>query len=623
MPLYEIELEDGRIAEIDADSEQAALSAVQNLGPAKPKYNAGLQGARAALQGLTFGLSDEAGAALAAIPASIKTGKPYKEIYSEIQRDLGGKRQAFAEDNPATALGLEIAGGVATGGLGGTRALSGAGYRNASNLGKAGRIAGVGAAEGGIYGAGTADQGERLAGGATGAATGAVAAPVGAGLVNTLGRGAGTLTNYASQKLSQTPRDKAVNVLRNTAESVGMTPDDAVMRMRELGPEATIADLNDAFAVTARAGMNRQGGMREAGRAMVDQRQANQQTRLKSAIASATKGDADFRGTYDNILSTRKANADRLYSQARNEGLRMTPVIQNLLKKPQVAAAYKQGQQWAEGRGMGSNLLEVLHQTKLVLDDRISKAIRSGKNNQASVLKGLQRHLLDEMDANTTYKQAREQFAGDTAAADAIQLGNDFLKKNPEELAGLMNNMTQTERDLVAVGAAKALGDKLDSMAGNRNATRALIGSKVMRDRLGLIMDDPEAFLRQAGIEEQFSGTRQTLTGNSTTAMQQQAGEFLDQALDPGLRNAISNANPQSIIAGIVDTFTRDTATPDMINELGNLMFRRGMSGEEVRAIFTSPRIRQVLGDQYDEVVAPYVRGGIAPAALAAQANSQ
>ena len=160
---------------------------------------------RAGLQGMTFGLSDEIGGALAALAGSIQTGESFGDAYDKIHQQLQDKRETFAQENPGTALGAEVVGALATGGAGGSRLLAGKGFQGASNIGKAGRISAVGAGEGAVYGAGAADQGERGAGAAQGAVLGGALAAVGAGVLNAAGRGLGAGTNYVTARQGAYP----------------------------------------------------------------------------------------------------------------------------------------------------------------------------------------------------------------------------------------------------------------------------------------------------------------------------------------------------------------------------------------------------------------------------------
>ena len=82
------------------------------------------------------------------------------------------------------------------------------------------------------------------------------------------------------------------------------------------------------------------------------------------------------------------------------------------------------------------------------------------------------------------------------------------------------------------------------------------------------------------------------------------------------MAKAVASANPQSIIAPVVDTFSREQASPEVIDELGKMMFGQRMSDDEVRQISQSSPIKRISGAEYDRIVAPYVQSATAPATM-------
>jgi hypothetical protein len=582
----------------------------------KADYNSGLQAARSGLQGLTFGFSDEVGSAIAAAAGSLGTGESFSDAYSKIHQSLQDKRGAFSEDNPALSMGAELAGGVLTGGIGGAKVLGGQAMKQASNLAKMSRIGGVGAAEGAIYGAGTADENERLSGALTGGAVGALAAPLGAGAVNSLGKVAGGVTNYVSDKLTKTPQSQARQVLRDTADAVGLSGDEIAGKVQALGPEGSLADTNDAFRVLARAGMNRQGTMAEKGKSLALTRQKTQQARLMKSVESVGGGKAsEYSQTMEGIITRRKEQAGPMYQEAFSEGLEETPGLRQLMDDKLVRGAVNQGRNWAKSEG-DESLINVLHYAKQNIDDQIGKAVRAGEGNKARILMKKKTQLLDEIGAqNPKYMEAMKVFADESALKNAMELGRDVLKKDPDEIQALIKGMSDGELELFRLGGVKAIADRFDRIGTNADALGRIMNQPRTQKQLALIMgDDAGAFIKRAGIEEKFTQTRNSLTGNSTTALQQQAGKSLDNSLDAGILEAVGTANPGTIIQKVVQTVTKGEATPEAINALGDLMFKQGMSKGEIMKIFKSSPVRRAFGDEYDEIVAPYVRGAIAPA---------
>lgn len=159
---------------------------------------------RVAGQGLTFGTSDEiASAGAAAILQAMGRDETFAETYKDIMQSSREKRKKFSEDFPVESAAIEMAGGLATGGLGLAKATPMLAKSLAKKVPalatKVGGVTGagvaaplvVGAGEGAIYGGASAKPGERLAGAKTGAKWGAGTAGLmgGAGAVGKKGLG--------------------------------------------------------------------------------------------------------------------------------------------------------------------------------------------------------------------------------------------------------------------------------------------------------------------------------------------------------------------------------------------------------------------------------------------------
>lgn len=144
---------------------EQAKAQQKNASSSKPKKkNTKIAGmARAVLQGLSFGTADEAEAALRSLMGD--------ETYAENLSDIRSEIKDFAEKNPKTALGLELAGSLPTA-LAGGAGLARLGVKGAA------KIAGL---EGAAYAAGSAegdavDRAKAAAvGGVVGAGTGKLA----------------------------------------------------------------------------------------------------------------------------------------------------------------------------------------------------------------------------------------------------------------------------------------------------------------------------------------------------------------------------------------------------------------------------------------------------------------
>lgn len=148
-------------------------------------------------QGGTLGWRDELSARLsqgmsAALDPNYGKYATGDEVYQQELARQRGQEAAYQEAHPVASFGAELAGGVA---------LGGGSLAGATRLGMKGLPAamGLGIGEGGVYGAGAANEGDRLAGAATGALFGAVAGPIGYGLGRMAARVKNQLTDAAGR----------------------------------------------------------------------------------------------------------------------------------------------------------------------------------------------------------------------------------------------------------------------------------------------------------------------------------------------------------------------------------------------------------------------------------------
>tara|TARA_R110000851_G_scaffold254887_1_gene407490 strand:+ start:1158 stop:3155 length:1998 start_codon:yes stop_codon:yes gene_type:complete len=594
-------------------------------------------------QGLTFGFGDEITSGIAALVKSAASDKSFGEIYDQTHSRKQQDRERFEKDNPYESLALEIAGGLATGGAGAGRVLASQAIRNAPRLAKIGTMSGLGAVEGGVYGAGTADQDQRLQGGAEGAVIGSVAAPLGAGFTNILGRVAGSVADRAAKIAESSPNQDALRVIREMADAGEIQPDDVVSRMRELGPEATIADTADVFRQTARATINSPGRVRQEGLDLVDSRNAQQRERLLQGVREdvaeqsgnavdefVTGAKQSFLSLQDDIIKRRSEQAAPLYAEALETGIEITPMIKPLLSNSNV---FKGANEMLKAEGLPplkrptvdkskagetafddmtpQRRFEVLKAAKEGLDDQINFANRSGKNNVARVLTKQKNALLGAMvDQNAAYGKANRIFSDESSLQDAVKLGRGFLlnKYEPEELKRILGDFTEGEFESFQVGAIDAIAKTMNKST-VADKTRVFRNSADYQDKVRLVLGDKtDNFLNRLDIEEEFEKTRQGLAGNSTTIMQKKFDESLQESIDPGLVRDLANANAGTIVGKVVNTLTRQKPSADTINQIGSILLKQGYTEKQIRNILNGSGVRKALGADYDDVLSPYTQ---------------
>lgn len=639
MPRFEITNEDtGVTYEIDGDRPptQQELAALMNVAGntsesgqqkiARPDdYNSVLEGLRTALSGATGSYFDE----MKAFEQAILNRQDNEEFGSAYDRSLAKikeRQKFFEQENPNLSTGLEIAGAIIPGAAAGAKFLGGKAFQTASNAGKAGRISGVGAAEGAVYGSGAAEGGlkERAKGAAKGAGVGAVAAPLGAGAVNLAGKGLGAAGQYAGRKLFDTPEAQANRVMRQTLADEGLTVDDVVSKMRELGPQGSIADVGDSFRTQGRAAIDTQTTGKTGIRKSLEARQLGQRARIKQEIERTFgKESSKYYEALDQLIADRSAAAGPLYDQAFRQSVEMNTAIGKFIKDPELSGLYAAAVKRAKSMGESANLLQILNRLKIKIDDKISTEVRSGASGEARFWTDKKRELLGLIkEQNETYGQALKTFSDASRFKDALELGNKFLKTNPDELRIFINGLNDAELETFRLGAVKNLQTFLDSQQDNTDAVRRLLGTEQMRDRLGLIMPDPDSFLRRMLTETEFIATsRQTLGGPNTAERIAAQGRLTDQ-VDGGILAFVGNLDPITVVPKIAKVLSEGKASPELIEKLTGQLYQQGLSDDQIRRIFRSPLIRDTMGRvDYDRMIAPLVRGSVAPASVPLSLN--
>lgn len=240
MPIARFEFPDGRIGRFEVPEgttpEQAqGMIASQFLDTKAPQPQESIS--RTALdqglQGATFGFADEATDRIGAGIASAFTDEKYDDLLKEARGMSKDRMQRQMEQNPGTAIGANIAGALLTGGAGAsTKAGTAIGnsLRTGGTLARIGKGAAAGAASGGLYGAGAADEGKRLDGAGEGALYGAAiggAIPAAGALASkTLEGGKVAVQGIAAR----TPE-----VLQDTAKSMRSSAGGLYNQMRQVG----------------------------------------------------------------------------------------------------------------------------------------------------------------------------------------------------------------------------------------------------------------------------------------------------------------------------------------------------------------------------------------------------
>lgn len=492
-------------------------SAGQWVPMQRPSESYGRGLARSALQGITAEFGDEITAGLGAGLATLTGAAPsFGEAYTDI-RDMERQAQSqFDEANPIAGTAARIGGGLLTG-YGGARALAGApvAARVASMPlnARAGVAAAAGGAGGAIAGAGANEDPESLAGDVmTGGLVGAVLGPLaeygtsGAQRVMQAGRRAFTPQTAANRRLAKDLAD------------AGLTPEQALAKMRSMGEGATLADVSDA--TRGQLEYLAQRGGTTGGRVT---KELGERSRGQAGEILETFGAGRHLEKLNELVDVRKTTAGPLYKQAFEQGVEHNDELERIFKTIDrtMPGAWKEARErgvLAAANELSDDVLDDLldnlnlpkqnnsnvrpslegwQSVKAWLDSRIGKEITAGDRGMARELTGIKNRLLRELDRqNEPYREARRIWAGTKDFEEAMEEGLKFLRDSSAVSMNKIKNLSPADREAYRIGVAQSLEDAIEKM-GDTHDVAKLFRKEGMRRKLLALWDNDKEKLRE------------------------------------------------------------------------------------------------------------------------------
>lgn len=544
---------------------------------------------RGLTQGASFGFADEALSGLKGAKAFLT--EPGDTIFDSFKafreaRDLSmleskANRGEDRERFPKTSLSGELIGGAATGG-GTFKALNRAGM--VSGLPLAARVPGIGAIEGGLYGAGTADPGERLEGALTGAGIGAIGTPLAAGVGVSATKVLRPFAEKLGNSLFGTPADRARKQIIKALDAEDITLAEADVLMGQLGRNSVLADLGDTLTRQGRAVTSELGGAASKAQRFLDSRQRTSQMELRQAARRAT-GSNDFDKGIIEIVNGAESKAKPIYDEVFSEVLDVTPAMKSMLDRPAMKQAQKKAAVILRNEGFSDEIVSdvtdvrYMDAVKRALGDSESAAIRAGNNNQARVLGQLRRDFVSEIDSQVPrYAEARSIFAGEQAMKDAAEFGRTMLvgKKDPVDIVEQLSSMGESELTAARMGFLRWMSGELAGQSVNSNRLANQFSStpkfRQIIQNLFPSQDAVNDFIQTASAQSQFAKTRNTVLGGSPTARI----EADRNALTPGFLGAAveGTVDPVGGLSRALSLFSSNTKlSPDVLEEMGKILF--------------------------------------------------
>ncbi len=605
MARFQITGPDGNTYEINAPegaSEAEVMGYVQReAAKAQPDVSQAESLGRGALQGATFGFSDEIYGGAKGLYDKFLGSGDFSGTYAKERDAVRAANDRAQEANPTSYFAGEIGGGVALP-LGAVKA----GYRGAqaANAGLAARSAAAakeGAAYGAAYGFGTGEgdamsQVRSTAGGAAGGAIFGGALPGAIQLVGAAARVPAQAARVASnprgvaaEKMAESfARDagretlRASDPLARAANAMATSGDNALM-LADMGGENT--------RNLVRAAVNMPNARAERFNQVLNRRQMTQPANLENALSKELGAGDDFYKNIDDLVTKRDALAAPMFKAAFLTDTPMTPALKSVLSRPTMQELDKQVSRRMMDEGIdGSNvkITEWLHRMKLELDEQIGMSKQAEKMGNrptqgwdTRTLTVLKSDLLKAID-NKPYKYALQKYAGPSSLKRAAEEGFDeALKEAPEKLSQKLSTLSASEQDMWRMGAARALIDKVRQGNFMRDRTKSIFDTPDMQKRLKEVFPSDKArgqFLRVVANERKKSITRQAAQGNSTTAKQltnaQEAGKAARTVAD--VAGAVSG-KPGALISMLERGVNYASGiTPGVAAEILNLAMAQG-----------------------------------------------
>lgn len=475
-----------------------------------------------ALQGLTFGFSDEA---IAALRSAMGKGE-----YGDLVKAEREALRKYAEEHPVKSAVAEIGGGLAPAVFtGGASLVPGMTSTVTRTLGPkaasllfgtqptVARMAGTGAASGAITAAGTTEK--SLSDLPSEMTKGSVAGATVAGGLGLTGK---YILSPAYRRLKAalgfSNADKTADIaIVRALQKDGLTPDQAAAKLSSMSRgEITLADLGENTAALLRRSSAAPGDARRVAKTELAGREAERIPRVAEDLRTLMSGSKDFYTDVQDLIKKRSSDADALYKAAWSSAPAFSPKtapdIERLRNLPSFKQAMQAGMRRMQDQGLDigdpKNTLRGLHETKIALDDMIETAMRTGETNQARTLINMKERLLKDMEqASPEYRVARQAFAGDSEMLTAMNEGRNIYKMPEMDMRKMIDRFkdSPSEYDAFRAGISQAMLERLNAGGPSADPFKTVF-PKGVEDKIRRAFRDDDAFnaFKTRLIEEQM-----------------------------------------------------------------------------------------------------------------------
>lgn len=412
--------------------------------------------------------------------------------------------------------------------------------------------------------------------------------------------------------LNSVQNDAAADLLSEALTREGMTVDEAILKLDELGPDAIPADIAQSFRRLLRAAGNLNPNLQGRTARELGERNVGQAGRVAEDVDFGLQSpDMTVEQAIAGLREATRPAITELYAEASATPFAFTGRLKTLLEGDNSLGRARQAAETrlADKRAAGDEIthFDVIDATKQELDDQIAAALRAGENNKARDLTRLKNTMIDEADAQIPkYRQARETFAGERALESAAQQGELFLKANRRQVIDTVKNMTPAEMNMYRLGARQAIMDKIDVTNISADLMKRMFGRNGDVVKLRAVFPDEQSFqqfLRAMKREAEFMLTRRTALENSTTVQQAQDIGGFRQTFGRITALFGNPAQASAEVANIFDGLGKEKNSREFaaaLQSAGDILLTSGMNPATVRSLLergNTRRLRQELQD--------------------------
>ena len=564
-----------------------------------------------------------------------------------LQASQRAGREAFEAKHPIAATAANVAGSIA--GLGKLGMAAGAGK---TVIGQGARLAGAGAAAGGVtgFGAGEGNIDERAPGAAAGAAFGAAlgaGAPVVSKVaseiaIKPIGRVLVRLFPAGGKVRMETARKEAAQKVLEAFQRDGVTMEDAVIKLNAWAkggskPE-TLMELGGENVKSLAASIsNVPGPAKDIAKKFFRKRQEGQNPRVLGDMTKAAGIDASkYLDDVGQLEASQKAAADPLYQAFRAEPGTASKDLAGFMNRPTFKRAI--GEMIADaqdrnaideiqkvfrfndplnGSGVPSFSLvaddvefspNLLDRIKRTLDSMVESAKKSNaedaslKYSRYRTLRNDFRDFMDEKYPN--YKAARDAYAGPAAVKDAIEEGYSAgTKTAPDQIRAMLSEMTTSEKEGFKRGFVRSLYEKFGNQKTGIDRAKAF-DTPFMEDRIRAVFGkEADSFLNNMGRESEMFQSSTVASPRSGSHTSRLAAGMVDADTLGDVTSIganVAGGRPISAIASMLRAGKRIEARamlPETQEELARVMFStntpvivRNLAREKMRLLTQSKR---------------------------------